>query len=328
MQENISKVTFYEEEWKRPSPWLDFLRRLSRNRLATLGLGIVLLMLLVGIFGPWLAPYSYRAQNLYFANRPPSLAHPLGTDALGRDVLSRIIWGARTALIVSTIVVALRLPVGILLGSLAGYFGGLVDTIIMRVGDFLFAFPGLLFVLFIAATIKPSVVRWVKGVEKIEWVRRLESLVGMQDMARKGYVDYIVVILALSLVGWPGMARLVRGQFLSLKEREFVEAARAVGASSWRIITRHILPNALPPVIVAVSLGMGGIILSEASLSFIGIGIQPPNASWGSMIADNYMFWRTRPHMVIVPGLVLATLIFAFNFLGDGLNDALNPQKR
>jgi ABC-type dipeptide/oligopeptide/nickel transport system permease subunit len=189
----------------------------------------------------------------------------------------------------------------------------------MRVGDFLFAFPGMLFVLFVAATIKPSVIAWVK---------RVEGSLGLEGLARSGMVDYLVVILALSLVGWPGMARLVRGQFLSLKEQEFVEAARAIGASPWRVIFRHILPNALPPVIVAVSLGMGGVILSEASLSFLGIGIQPPNASWGTMIRHNYLFWRTRPHMIIVPGGVLAAVVFAFNFLGDGLNEALNPQRR
>jgi len=306
------------EAVRRP-PRFEFWRRFFRNRLAAAGLIVVILMFFTGAFAPYLAPYSHRAQNLQAVNQPPSLAHPLGTDELGRDLLSRIIWGARTACLVAVIVVSLGLSIGVVMGSLAGYYGGWVDTLVMRVGDFLFAFPGMLFVLFIAATIKPSVLAWVK---------RVEGPLGLAGLARSGIVDYLVVIFALSLVGWPGMARLVRGQFLSLREQEFVVAARAAGASPGRIIFRHILPNALPPVIVAVSVGMGGVILSEASLSFLGIGIQPPNPSWGAMIHDNYLFWRTRPHMIIVPGGVLAAVIFAFNFLGDGLNEALNPQRR
>jgi len=149
--------------------------------------------------------------------------------------------------------------------------------------------------------------------------------VGLIDLARSGYVDYLVVIVALGLVGWPGLARLVRGQVLSLKEQEFIIGARAIGASTWRIMFRHLLPNALPPLIVAISMGIGGIILSESTLSLLGIGLQPPNPSWGAMIYSNYRYWRTRPHLVIVPGLVLAAVVFAFNFLGDGLNEALNP---
>jgi len=302
---------------RRQSFWLEVLRRLCRDRMALLGLCIVVAMFLVGIFAPWLAPYSYTDQNLDAVELPPSWEHWLGTDELGRDLLSRIIWGARAAVILVVVVTSIRVTIGVILGALAAYLGGWVDTLIMRTTDFLFAFPSTLFVLFIAATIEPSIVNWVKDVE---------GLVGMEGLARSGMVDYLVVIISLALIGWPGMARLVRGQVLSLKEREFVEAARAIGASSWHIITRHLLPNALSPVIVAVSIGMGGVILSEAVLSFLGIGLRPPNPSWGAMIYDNYAFWRTRPHLVIVPGLVLATVVFAFNFLGDGLNDALNPQ--
>ena len=263
-------------------------------------------------FSPPGAPYGYDEQNLDAVEQPPSWAYPLGTDEVGRDLLSRIIWGARSAAFVSITVTLVKLALGVPLGILAGYFSGWVDTLIMRLADILFAFPGLLFVFFIAATIKPSIVAWVKTI-------------GLRELVRSGYVDYLVVIVALSLVGWSGLARLVRGQILSLKEQEFIVGAQAIGASTWRIMFRHLLPNALPPLIVAISMGIGGIILSESTLSLLGIGLQPPNPSWGSMIYSNYRYWRTRPHLVIVPGLVLAAVVFAFNFLGDGLNEALNP---
>jgi ABC-type dipeptide/oligopeptide/nickel transport system permease subunit len=294
------------------SQWGELWRRLRRNRPAVVGLIIAVLMYVTALFAPWLAPYGYDEQNLDAVEQPPSWAYPLGTDEVGRDLLSRIIWGTRSAAFVSITVTLVNLALGVPLGTLAGYFHGWVDTLIMRLADILFAFPGLLFVLFIAATIKPSIIAWVKAV-------------GLTDLARSGYVDYLVVIAALGLVGWPGLARLVRGQILSLKEQEFIVGAQAIGASIWRIMFRHLLPNALPPLIVAISMGIGGIILSESTLSLLGIGLQPPNPSWGAMIYSNYRYWRTRPHLVIVPGLVLAAVVFAFNFLGDGLNEALNP---
>jgi len=294
------------------SQWGELWRRLRRNRPAVVGLIIAVLMYVTALFAPWLAPYGYDEQNLDAVEQPPSWAYPLGTDEVGRDLLSRIIWGTRSAAFVSITVTLVNLALGVPLGTLAGYFRGWVDTLIMRLADILFAFPGLLFVLFIAATIKPTIVAWVKTV-------------GLIGLGRSGYVDYLVVIVALGLVGWPGLARLVRGQILSLKEQEFIVGAQAIGASTRRIMFRHLLPNALPPLIVAISMGIGGIILSESTLSLLGIGLQPPNPSWGAMIYSNYRYWRTRPHLVIVPGLVLAAVIFAFNFLGDGLNEALNP---
>ena len=294
------------------SQWGELWRRLRRNRLAVVGLIIAALMYATALFAPWLAPYGYDEQNLDAVEQPPSWAYLLGTDEVGRDLLSRIIWGTRSAAFVSITVTLVNLALGVPLGTLAGYFRGWVDTLIMRLADILFAFPGLLFVFFIAATIKPSIVAWVKAG-------------GLAALAKSGYVDYLVVIVALGLVGWPGLARLVRGQILSLKEQEFIVGARAIGASTWRIMLRHLLPNALPPLIVAISMSIGGIILSESTLSLLGIGLQPPNPSWGAMIYSNYRYWRTRPHLVIVPGLVLAAVVFAFNFLGDGLNEALNP---
>jgi len=297
--------------------WREFWRRFSRNKLAVVGLVIVGLMVFTGVFAPWLAPYSPTKQDLRNAEQMPSLAHPLGTDRYGRDQLSRIIWGARTAIIVAPSATVVGVAIGLVMGALAGYLGGLVDGIIMRVSDVLFAFPGLLFAILLAATVQPRIESWLKGVP------------GMRDFVRAGYAEFLVVILALSVVGWPGMARLVRGQVLSLREEPFVEAARAMGASSWRIITRHLLPNALAPVIVAISLGMGGNIMAEATLSFLGIGIRPPTPSWGAMIYENYVFWRhpSAPVLLWVPGLIVALLVFAFNFVGDGLNEALSVKR-
>ena len=312
MSEKRSQPEYLEVKNKGRSQWGELWRRLRRNRPAVLGLIIAALLYVTALFAPWLAPYGYDEQNLDAVEQPPSWAYPLGTDEVGRDLLSRIIWGTRSAAFVSISVTLVNLALGVPLGTLAGYFRGWVDTLIMRLADILFAFPGLLFVFFIAATIKPSIVAWVKAT-------------GLIDLARSGYVDYLVVIVALGLVGWPGLARLMRGQILSLKEQEFIVGARAIGASTWRIMFRHLLPNALPSLIVAISMGIGGIIISESTLSLLGIGLQPPNPSWGSMIYSNYRYWRTRPHLVIVPGLVLAAVVFAFNFLGDGLNEALNP---
>jgi len=308
------------DAWPAAEPrgrWREFWRRFSRNKLAVVGLVIVGLMIFTGIFAPWLAPYSPTQQDLRNVEQMPSLAHPMGTDRYGRDQLSRIIWGARTAIIVAPSATVVAVTIGLLMGALAGYFGGVVDGLIMRVADVLFAFPGLLFAILLAATVQPRVESWLKGVP------------GLQDFVRAGYAEFMVVILALSVVGWPGMARLVRGQILSLREEPFIEAARAMGASSWRIITRHLLPNALAPVIVALSLGMGGNIMAEATLSFLGIGIQPPTPSWGAMIYENYVFWRhpAAPVLLWMPGLVVASLVFAFNFVGDGLNEALGVKR-
>jgi peptide/nickel transport system permease protein len=259
------------------SPSRDAWGRLAHNRAALFGLVVAVTMLLTGLFAPVLAPYSYSDQNLDAVEAPPSPEHLFGTDELGRDLLSRIIWGARTASLVAVVVVTITVSLGTLLGAAAAYLGGWVDTVVMRTCDLLFAFPGMLFALFVAATVKPTVLEVVKG-----W----EATLGWRGLTSMGLVDYLVVLMALSLIGWPGMARLVRGQVLSLREKEFVEAARSMGASDWRIIRKHLLANALGPIIVAISLGMGGVVLSESTLSFLGIGIQPPFPSWGAMIYE------------------------------------------
>jgi peptide/nickel transport system permease protein len=295
--------------------WGDLWYRLRRNRPAMIGLVIIGLMYFTAVFAPQIAPYAYDKIDLGNVRAAPSLEHLLGTDELGRDVFSRVVWAARSAAFVSVTVTGFGLILGTFFGVLSGYLGGWIDTLIMRLSDVLFAFPGLLFVFFIAATIKPGLVAWVKAI-------------GLRELARSGYLDYLVVIIALGLVGWPGLARLIRGQLLSLKKRDYVLAAQAIGVPTWRIMLRHLLPNAMPPVIVAVSGGVGSIILSEATLSFLGIGLQPPNPSWGAMLYEYYGYWR-QPGLwplLFIPAAVLVAIVLAFNFLGDGLNEALNPQ--
>lgn len=279
------------------SLWSDAVDRLRRNRMAIFGLLVIAVLVVVAIAGPILAPFGYNEQRLIAGevNRGPGWPYLLGTDDLGRDVFSRVLYGARTALAVGVIVVGIELVIGLLVGSLAGYFGGWIDNGFMRLTDIMFAFPGLLFAILIVAVLGPALVH---------------------------------VFVALGVVSWPGMARLVRGQVLSLKRRDFVEAARCVGGSDLRIILLHVLPNSLGPIVVSASLGMGTAILAESSLSFIGIGVQAPAPSWGSMINEAMNEWHTAPHLVIAPGLVIALVVFAFNFVGDGLNDALNPRRR
>ena len=295
--------------------WL--LRRILANPPAVLGALVIILMVFTAIFAPLLAPYPYDQQNLDLIEKAPSAAHWFGTDGLGRDMFSRIVWGARSAVFVIVMVTAVDLALGVPLGAIAGYFGGWADTIIMRAADILFAFPGLLFVFFIAATIKPGIISWARSA-------------GLSELANTGYLDYAVVILALGVIGWAGLARLIRAQVLTVKEREFVIGARATGVPIVQVIFRHILPNAVTPIIVAMSMGLGDIAMSEGYLSFLGIGLQPPAPSWGNIIAENAgRYWRAFPQMiwlVFIPGLVLAAIVFAFNFFGDGLNQALNPE--
>ncbi len=258
-------------------------------------------------------------------NWPPSLEHPLGTDRIGRDLLSRVIYGIRTTVIITLAsVLTGSLLIGVFMGAAAGYFGRRVDTVIMRTGDIFLAFPGILLIILIAATVKPRVVEWTRGFE--DWS-------GIDGIVRSGAVDYFVVFASLTLFSWVGMARLVRGQVLWLKESQYVEAARAMGASNLRIVFRHLLPNAISPVIVSVSVGMGAVAGSEVVLSWFGIGIQPPNPSLGRMILENFgvsnlSILRDDPHLLLVPAATIAVLIYAWNLLGDGLNDVLNPRTR
>ena len=272
------------------------------NRLSSFGLVIILIFSLTAIFAPLLAPYDPTTQEQLPAGMSieerlqPTMAHPFGRDDLGRDVLSRVIFGARISLEVGVIVVLISALLGILIGAVAGYYGGWSDRIL---SGFLFnvflSFPGILLAIAMVAFLGPG-------------IRNL--------------------IIALSVIGWVGYARLMRGQVLKVREYDYVTAARALGAGDWRILTRHILPNAIQPLIVQASLGMAGAVLSEASLSFLGLGVQPPTPSWGVMLNDARSFLRIAPTLLLFPGLAVMLTVLAFNFVGDGLREWLDPRMR
>lgn len=310
-----------KEERLRPprSLWGDAWRRLQRNRLALFGLGVMLFFLLVSFLGPLLSPYDYTQTDLTAAKQGPSLAHWFGTDTLGRDVLTRVLYGGRTALLVGLMVVMVSTGLGMILGGLGAYLGGRVDSFIMRLADIFMAFPGLLLALFIDATVKKPVA---------EAMYRLYEQTGYEIFNNQAALDYLIVLGALALASWPYPARLIRGQILSVREEDFVLSARAVGATTAQILRRHIIPNTLAPMIVSMSAGFGGAMLAEASISYLGLGIQPPGASWGKMISEAQVTWRQYPHLIIMPGMVLSFIVFAANTLGDGLNDALNVRQR
>lgn len=272
-------------------------------------------------------PYGFNEQNLQSTatKQGPSWAHPFGTDRLGRDMLTRIIYGLRTTVIITVAsMITGGLVLGVGLGLISGYFGHWLDTLIMRVGEVFLAFPGLLLVILIAATVRPRVADWIRG-----WSPGLENLTGI-DIISLGIVDYLVVFGSLAAFSWVGMARLVRGQVLYIKQSQYVEAARAMGASNIRILLIHILPNVISPVVVVVSIGMGATAGSEIILSWLGIGIQPPTPSLGVMIFENgnISVLRTTPHLILFPVMTITVLIFAFNLLGDALSDVLNPRTR
>jgi peptide/nickel transport system permease protein len=258
-----------------------------------IGLAIVLVAAIVALAGPLLSPYDPAAQELARRLEAPSRAHPLGLDELGRDILARLMAGARISLLVGVAVVSVSSAVGMLFGSVAGYFGGRVDDVISRIIDVLMAFPGILLAIALVAVLGPSLTN---------------------------------VVLALSVIGWVGYARLVRGQALRAREFEFVQAARASGAGPSRIVLRHILPSAFPAVVVQATLGMAGAIIAEAALSFLGLGVQPPTPSWGTMLDAGRAHLFDAPHLTIFPGLAIALLVLGFNFLGDGLRDRIDPK--
>jgi oligopeptide transport system permease protein len=288
--------------------WRDAFGRLRKNRLAILGLVLVSLLLFAGVFGPIIAPWDYKVQDLQaiFANgnRPlPAFSpgHLLGTDSLGRDLFSRLLDGARISVTVAFVVQIVYLTIGVPVGAIAGWFGGSVDNILMRITDVIYAFPDLLFIILLSVAFRETA-----------FGQALDGL--------------LLVFVAIGLVGWVTVARLVRGQILALKETEFVEAARAIGVSDQRIVIRHLLPNGISPIIVAITLGIPSAILAESTLAFIGVGVQPPRASWGSLIADGEKYVRGDPHLVVFPAIAIALALIGFTFLGDGLRDALDPK--
>jgi oligopeptide transport system permease protein len=294
--------------------WRDAWYRLTRNRAAVVGLVFVVLLVLAAIFAGVLAPYTFDQQDLDSTDLGPSAAHLFGTDQLGRDLLSRLLYGSRISLAVALVDVLIVLVVGVPLGLAAGYFGRWVDALVMRTVDVLLAFPSLLLVIVVITYLR-AVLDQGEG--------PVLGVIGGLDKVTGGLIG---VFIALGLISWLTVARLVRGQVLSLKEKEFVEAARMVGGTNLRIMIRHLLPNTLAPVIVAATFGIPGAIAAEAGLSFLGLGVRPPYPSWGILIAEGLRVMRTFPHELLFPAVLLAVTLICFNFLGDGLRDALDPK--
>lgn len=275
------------------SLWRDAWIKLCKNYLALLGLAIILLLCLVSLLTPWIAPYGYEEQNLLLGATPPSAAHWLGTDIFGRDMLTRIMYGGRVSLTVGFIATAVALVIGVLWGAIAGFVGGRVDAVMMRIVDIMYALPFMIFIVLLMVVFGRNI---------------------------------LLLFLAIGAVEWLTMARIVRGQVMSLRKQEFVEAAYSLGLSQWTIIRRHIIPNTLGPVIVYTTLTIPSVMLLEAFLSFLGLGIQPPQSSWGLLINYGVETMEEYPWLLIFPGVTLSLTLFALNFLGDGLRDALDPR--
>jgi len=299
---------------KQRSLWQDALWRLRRNKAAMLGLAIIAAAALMAIFAPFIAPYDPTIQDTKVANMDPGFmasfgskfTNPqflLGSDQLGRDILSRLIWSARISIVVGIVPTSLVFLIGASLGMAAAFYGGWVDNLLMRFTDIIYAFPDLLFLVIIMATLRNSPLGDIMG-------------------------GLVLMFVALAIVSWVGLARLVRGQVLSLKEKEFVEAARAIGVPTRRIMVRHLFPNALAPVIVSLAFSIPGAMLAEATLSFIGIGIKPPTATWGVMINEGFVVFSQSPWPVLLPALCISIVMLAFTFVGDGLRDALDPRMK
>ena len=277
------------------SLYRDAWRRLLRNKLAVAGGITVVLLCLVAIFADFLAPFSYTKPNFGRLNEFPSRDFPLGTDQLGRDVLSRLIYGARVSMLVGLGAQLIIVTIGVPIGLISGYMGGRMDLVLTRFVDVMYAFPNLLFVILV------------------------------MSMLGAGLMN---IFIALGLTGWVGIARQTRAQVLSIKEKEFVEGARALGAGFFRIMSRHVLPSALTPIVVSITFGIPQAIFTEAALSFIGVGINPPTPSWGQMVGENQQFLRSYWHLCVFPSIAIAMTMLSFTFFGDGVRDALDPKMK
>ncbi len=268
-------------------------RRFSRNRLAVSGMAVVVFLALGALLAPIVSPYDPTAINVYKVLSPPSSANLFGTDELGRDVLARMIWGSRVSLKVGFVAVGIAISIGILIGSVAGFYGGRIDSVLMRFVDIMLAFPTLFLILAVIAILEPSI---------------------------------STIMIIIGLTGWMNVARLVRAEFLTLKERDFIAAARAAGAADARIIFRHILPNALAPVFVSATFGIAGAILTESGLSFLGLGVQPPDPSWGNILTAGKDNITVAWWLSVFPGIAILITVLSYNLVGEGLRDALDPR--
>jgi ABC-type dipeptide/oligopeptide/nickel transport system permease subunit len=297
---------------------MDALERLIRNKAAMFGLFVSLFMLFLGLFGPFFAPYDHLAIDLVRVHETPSADHWLGTDLLGRDMLSRIMHGGRTAVFVAFVVTVVSVGLGTLFGAAAAFTGGIVDDVVMRVMDGFYSFPELLLAAFMYAVVRRPVESVMSGM--------YDNVVQWDILKQTLYVDYALVFGALALVFMPAYARIIRGQIISLKERDFIRAERALGVPDRKIIVKHLIPNAISPIVVLATINIGSVMLLESSLSFLGLGIQPPAVSWGTLLQDaqNFQAVASQPWLLI-PCLFVVLTVLLYNFLGDGLRDAADP---
>lgn len=268
-------------------------KRFSRNRLSVIGAATVLCLITISMLAPFIAPYDPTTIDVHNVLSPPDKSHPLGTDELGRDVLSRMIWGSRVSLKVGFVAVGIAILIGIIIGALAGFYGGKIDAVLMRFVDIMLAFPTFFLILAVIAILEPGI---------------------------------FTIMMVIGVTGWMDVARLVRAEFLTLKERDFVTAARALGANDLRLIFRHMLPNALSPVFVAATFGVAGAILTESGLSFLGLGVQPPNPSWGNILTSGKDNIEVAWWLSVYPGLAILITVLSYNLIGEGLRDALDPR--
>jgi oligopeptide transport system permease protein len=289
----MDRVILEKTDERGSSLWQDAWVKLRKNRLALWGLAVLVMLCVVSLLTPWIAPYGYEEQDLILGATPPSAEHWLGTDIFGRDMLTRIMYGGRVSLTVGFIATGVALIIGVLWGAIAGFAGGRVDAVMMRIVDILYALPFMIFIVLLMVVFGRNI---------------------------------FLLFFAIGAVEWLTMARIVRGQVMALRKQEFVEAAYSLGLSQWIIIRRHIIPNTLGPVIVYTTLTIPSVMLLEAFLSFLGLGIQPPQSSWGLLISYGVETMEEFPWLLIFPGLTLSLTLFALNFLGDGLRDALDPR--
>lgn len=278
-------VTYFQDAW----------RRLKENKLSMIGLFVITFITLAAIFGPMVSKYNYFSQDFQVANQGPSIAHWFGTDGFGRDILTRILYGARISLTVGFAASILNVTIGVLYGGISGYLGGKVDSTMMRIVDIIYSIPMMIYVILLMLVLGAG----------------LKS-----------------IIIALAISNWTSMARIVRAQILSLKQQEFVLAAKTIGASSFRILLRHLIPNSMGPIIVTLTLAIPSAIFSEAFLSFIGLGVSAPMASWGTLASDAMQGYQLYPYQLFFPALAICLTVYAFQLFGDGLSDALDPKMR